>query len=296
MGISRRTFLISGGVVVVAAGAGFGLVEAEVLPGRRWVNEKLGLDGGAGEIPDIASGPITSGTFESNARNKTVGWTLLRPPGHEKDPLPVAVYLHGRGGSHASVVSAHLDKFLAAAVAGGVPPFAVVGVDGDETYWHPRTLASGETDDPGRMISDEVLPILAEQGLHTERIALAGFSMGSYGSLLLAEQWGADKVVAVSAVSPAVFADYPSSSDVAFDGPEDFASHDLFANLGGLAGIDIELQCGRDDPFHVMTEKLFDAITPRPAGGISAGGHTDDFANRMAPGQLHFVGEALARA
>lgn len=293
MGITRRRLLISGGAVALAGGVGFGLVEADVLPGRRWVNETLGLDGGAGEVPDIASGPVTSGTVESTARNKTVGWTLLRPPGHPDDPLPLAVYLHGRGGTNRSVLSAHLDKFLAAAVADGVPPFAIVGVDGDETYWHPRVLGSGATDDPGRMIQQEVLPLLAGQGLRTDRIAFGGFSMGSYGGLLLAEQWGAQKVAAVSAVSPAVFVDYPSSSAGSFDGAEDFAAHNVFDRLDRLAGIGIQLQCGRDDPFAGMTEKLFAAISPRPDGEISAGAHTDAFANRMAPAQMRFLGTHL---
>ena len=282
----------------MVGGAGFGLVEADVLPGRAWVNSHLGLDGGAGVIPDIASGPITSGTYESAARQKTVGWTLLRPPGQD-GPLPVAVALHGRGGTNHSVITTFCDKFLASAMAEGVPPFAIVGVDGDETYWHARQMpeSSGKSgvDDPAKMITDEILPLLGEQGLLVDRVAFTGWSMGGYGSLLLAERMRAERVAAVCAISPAVFLDFPSSSPGSFDSAEDFAANDVFDELGGLAGIDIQLQCGTDDPFDKATERLFDSIKPRPSGGLSAGGHTDAFATRHGPVQMRFLGEALAR-
>ncbi len=58
-----------------------------------------------------------------------------------------------------------------------MPPFAIATVDGGTTYWHPRP--NGE--DAGGMVVDEFLPLLAEQGLRTDRSAFHGWSMGGYG-------------------------------------------------------------------------------------------------------------------
>lgn len=204
--------------------------------------------------------------------------------------LPVAVVLHGRGGDHSSAATLGYDRFLAAAVAGGTPPFAVVSVDGGDTYWHRR--ASG--DDPVAMIRHELLPSLAARGLRTDRIALQGWSMGGYGALLLAERWKAGMVAGVAAMSPAIFADYPSSSDVAFDDEADFTANDLFRATAGLAQVAVRIDCGADDPFAAQSARFRAAVRPTPAGGESAGGHDDRFWHRMLPGQLDFVGRTLA--
>ena len=93
------------------------------------------------------------------------------------------VCLHGLGGDHTTpVAQLGIDRFLAAAVADGVPRFAVATVDGGTTYWHPRP--TGE--DAGAMVLDELLPMLRAQGLRTHRLAFQGWSMGGYGALRLA--------------------------------------------------------------------------------------------------------------
>jgi hypothetical protein len=69
-----------------------------------------------------------------------VGSTIARPPGEHRT-LPVAVVLHGRGNDHASAFDRDylgLGAFPAAAVADGVPPFALASVDGGDSYWHAR--------------------------------------------------------------------------------------------------------------------------------------------------------------
>ena len=70
-----------------------------------------------------------------------------------------------------------------------VSRFAIICVDGGETYWHRRA----DGDDPAGMIVHEVLPRAAAAGMHTGRIGIVGLSMGGYGALLIAEQFSAEQ-------------------------------------------------------------------------------------------------------
>lgn len=293
MAIKRRTLLLGGAGTVVLIGAGGALVEAGALPGRAKLNSRLGWDGGSGVVPTIEPGPTVSGTFHSAARRRTVGWTIVRPPG-STGKLPLAVTLHGKGAGHRqSIDELHYDRYLAAAVAAGTPPFALVMVDGGDTvYWHRRA----DGDDPPKMITDELLPIAAAHGLDTDRIGLTGWSMGGYGALLIGEQLGPDRVAAVAAVSPAIFADFPSSSDGSFDDEADFAMHDPRARPGRLDGVAVLIDCGDDDPFAPQAEQMRNLLHPTPAGGLSGGAHTNSYLTRVAPEQMAFLGEHLHRS
>ncbi len=291
MTISRRALLTGGaGSLVLLAAGGVGLVEADVLPGRARLDAALGWDGGAGVVPSIAPGPTESGSFRSTARTTTVGYSILRPPG-QTGTLPMAVVLHGKDADHTSAVTdLHYDRFLAAAVAAGTPPFALVTVDGGNTvYWHRRL--SG--DDPATMITDELLPIVAAQGLRTDRIALTGWSMGGYGALLIGGQLGAAKVTAVAALSPAIFADFAASSAGSYDTEADFVANDPRRYAARLASTAVRIDCGTDDPFADQAEQMRSALSPAPAGGMSRGAHTGRYMTRMLPGQLDFLGRHL---
>ncbi|MET3804551.1 enterochelin esterase-like enzyme [Nakamurella sp. UYEF19] len=291
MGISRRAVIVGGaGALVLVVGGGIGLVEAGVLPGRARLDATLGRDGGGGTVPDIEPGPSISGSFRSTARRTTVGYSILRPPG-QTGTLPVAVVLHGRSVTHTEAVTGlHYDRYLAAAVAGGVPPFALVTVDGgDIVYWHQRENG----DDPLTMIRDELLPIVAEQGLRTDRIGVTGWSMGGYGALLIGGQLGAAKVAAVAAISPALFADYASSSAGAYDSEADFEANDPRADPTRLDGIQVLIDCGTDDPFADQARAMRNLLHPAPAGAMTGGAHTAAYMTRVAPQQMAFLGNAL---
>jgi S-formylglutathione hydrolase FrmB len=294
MGISRRTALFGGaGALVLAAGAGVGLVEAGIVPGRARLDADLGWDGGGGTVPQIDPGPMASGTFASAARRTTVGYSILRPPG-QTNTLPMALVLHGRDVDHTDAVhSLHYDRFLAAAVAAGVPPFALVTVDGGHAvYWHKRA----DGDDPLTMITDELLPIAARHGLRTDRIGVTGWSMGGYGALLIGGLLGAGRVAAVAAVSPAIFADYASSAAGSYDSEADFRANDPRTDPGKLAGIEVLIDCGVDDPFAEQAKAMRGLLQPAPAGAMSGGAHTFRYMTRVAPEQMAFLGAALHRA
>ena len=282
---------------VGAVGLGAVGVETGVLPGRTRAYDVLGLNGSGGTVPATATGELVTGSFPSSRRRTEVGWGIAYPPGSATDAaLPVVVALHGRGETHGVMFGDRLglDHFLAAAVAGGSPPYALAAVDGGDTYWHPR--ASGE--DAGAMVAEEFLPLLAARGLRagrSDRIGMYGFSMGGYGVLRLAGLLGADRVAAVVAVSAALWTSAGDTAPGAFDDAADFTAHDVFGRQTDLDGIAVRLDCGRGDPFQAAVHRYRDgfAAARRPAGGFQAGAHDLDYWRRSAPPELAFLSDRL---
>jgi S-formylglutathione hydrolase FrmB len=206
----------------------------------------------------------------------------------------VAVVLHGRDNNHASVFDSGylgLHHYLAAAVHQGVAPFALASVDGGESYWHARD--SGE--DAGAMVVDEFLPLLAGRSLDTKRLGFLGWSMGGYGALSLAGELGRDRVAGVAAESPALWHSYEDTAPGAFDDAADFAAATTLGRQGNLHGIPVRIDCGEGDRFYAATRDYVSGFDVRPAGGFQPGGHDVGYWRRMAPHQLRFLGQALAR-
>lgn len=144
---------------------------------------------------------MSTGSFVSAARaGKMTNWAIARPPGQTQALRPV-IALHGLGGSASAVMDGGVEQGLAQAVNAGLPPFAVVSVDGGSSYWHQR--ASGE--DAGAMVLNELIPLLDTQRLDTSRVAFLGWSMGGYGALLLGSRLGPARTAAICAVSPALW-------------------------------------------------------------------------------------------
>ncbi len=270
MELSRRAALLGGVVFTLAA--------CSSLP-----------DG----VPDVDTGPLVSGSFQSRYRHTEVGWSVAYPPGNHPRPLPVLVVLHGRGGDHNTAFgsSLHLDHYLADAVAHGVRPFVIASVDGgDHEYWHPRRGT-----DPAGMVVHEFLPLLARRGLDVRRIGLLGFSMGGYGALYLAERLGRARVAVMVAESPAIWPTAAQTVAGAFDDAADYAAHTIFGarRLERLHGIALRIDCGASDGFAPITRELRSQLRPRPAGGIEPGGHDSSYWRSQAPAQLRFVGRHL---
>ena len=167
---------------------------------------------------------MVTGSFVSAARGGVAtNWAIARPPGQTK-PLRPVIALHGKGSSAATVMEGGVEQGLAQAVAAGLPPFAVVAVDGGGSYWHKR--ASGE--DCGAMVLNELIPMLGGQGLDTSRVGFLGWSMGGYGALLLGGRLGPGRTAAICAVSPALWMSSGAAAPGAFDGPDDFAANSVF--------------------------------------------------------------------
>ena len=150
-------------------------------------------------------------------------WAIARPPG-QTAPLRPVIALHGKGQDAAGVMAGGVEQGLAQAVAAGIPPFAVVAVDGGGSYWHKR--ASGE--DSGAMVLDELIPMLGSQGLDTSRVGFLGWSMGGYGALLLGARLGPARTAAICAVSPALWTSSGATAPGAFDGADDYAANSVW--------------------------------------------------------------------
>lgn len=206
-------------------------------------------------------------------------------PHGQRAQLPVVVMLHGRGGDHNSAVNdLGADRYLAAAVQAGTAPFALVAADGGtDNYWHRR--ANG--DDPQRMLTAELLPLLAKRGLRTDRYGVLGWSMGGYGALLLATE--SRQVAAAGAMSPALWRKASEAAAGAFDNAEDFQAHQV--RPGSLKDVALRIDCGRDDPFAGAVRELRDEVDAE--GGVQAGAHTAGYWRRMLPEQLAFLGAKL---
>ncbi|HEU5038213.1 MAG TPA: alpha/beta hydrolase-fold protein [Nocardioides sp.] len=292
--LSRRSLLLGGTTAGVAlvAGAAVG-VEQGALPGRPWLQAALHLNGAAGEIPDVEPGPVESGSFVSTARlGVETGWCLIHPPGHHQH-VPLVVALHGLGEDHRSLLgpSFGLDRYLAAAVADGVPPFAIAAADGGSSYWHLRP----DGEDAAAMVTDELIPRLRGRGVNTGRIGLIGWSMGGYGALRLAGELGPDRVSGVVAASPAVWSDPGDASRSGFDGPEEYRRYSVVGHQDDLDGIPVRVDVGTGDPFYRAVQDYVDAF-PTGADVTSTcepGAHDPAYWRRMLPAELAFLGRAV---
>ena len=167
--LSRRTVLrLSVGAAAGAAGAYAlgGLVDPRPSIARTPVamaasGAPLAPPAPLDPVPAAAAAPtMVTGSFVSAARGGVpTNWAIARPPG-QTEPLRPVIALHGKGSDAATVMAGGVEQGLAQAVAAGLPPFAVVAVDGGGSYWHKR--ASGE--DSGAMVLDELIPMLDVAG------------------------------------------------------------------------------------------------------------------------------------
>jgi S-formylglutathione hydrolase FrmB len=290
--LSRRALLAGAGGSAATVAGGLALVDTGVLPGRLTLQRALGACDVGGSLPAVDPGRMVGGTLQSAARGRQVTYTIAYPPGDLKRPVPLCLYLHGRGGDHRDAASRAigLPWILADRVTAGAPPFAIAGVDGGNGYWHRRA----DGDDPARMLTDELLPHLRSAQLRTDRIALLGASMGGYGALLLAQQLGSERVAAVGALSPALWRRYDDAAPGSFDDEADFAAHDVFAGRQRLAGMPVRLDCGRDDPFAGTTRAFLNGSPATITGAVRAGCHDNSFWRSVAPDHLDRIARALA--
>ncbi len=240
------------------------------------------------EPAPTAAPTYVSGSFVSAARGGVdTNWAIARPPGQTGSLRPV-IALHGKGADAAQVMAGGVEQGLAQAVAAGLPPFAVVAVDGGGSYWHKR--ASGE--DSGAMVLDELIPILSSEGLDTSRVAFLGWSMGGYGALLLGGRLGPARTAAISAVSPALWTSSGAAAPGAFDGADDYAANSVWG-LPALGSIPIRIDCGNSDPFYSATQQFIAQLPTPPAGGFSPGGHDGGFWSSQLPAELTWIAPLL---
>jgi pimeloyl-ACP methyl ester carboxylesterase len=225
---------------------------------------------------------LLEGTFSSRFwPGQKVQWRLARPAhrGSLATPQPLVVALHGYGGdADWPFNSVHVQRHVAAT------GLAVATIDGGDFYWHARRSGI----DTSAMVPADLLPLLAGEGLATDRIALIGWSMGGYGALLMASRLGPGRVAGVVATSAALWQSAGDSAPGAFDDSLDFARNDVFASRHALAGMPVRLDCGRDDPF-IVANRAFARGLPSAAATFDAGAHTEQYWTAHAGAQMRWL-------
>ncbi len=293
---SRRAMLRLGAGVALGAAGGYALdMLIQPRPSQAVPLSATGTQVPLAPPPPLEPAPrhdpaptMTTGSFVSAARGGIpTNWAIARPPGQTK-PLRPVIALHGKGSDAATVMAGGVEQGLAQAVNAGLPPFAVVAVDGGGSYWHKR--ASGE--DAGAMVLNELIPMLDKQSLDTSRVAFLGWSMGGYGALLLGGRLGPARTAAICAVSPALWMSSGAAAPGAFDGPDDFAANSVFG-MPALASIPIRVDCGDSDPFYDATKQFIAQLPNPPAGGFSPGGHNPGFWSSQLPAELTWMAPLL---
>lgn len=227
--------------------------------------------------------PVTSERLASAARGRDVELIIMRPRDVAGE-LPVCLALHGRGATARVYDDLGVPSMLTAAVAAGLPPFAVAAVDGD-TYW----IAANPADDPQRMLDQEVPGWLAAQGLRPEPAAVMGISMGAYGALNYARTHPCTAV----AISPALFASWPEArSRGVFADRAQWEATEPLRHTDDLDPDKVGVWCGNADPFAPVARQLIKALKPAEAV-MSPGAHDVDYWTRVLPEVLRFVGSRV---
>ncbi len=225
-----------------------------------------------------------AGSFVSAARGGVkTNWVIAMPPGQTEMLRPV-IALHGVDGDANQMLEAGVEDGLAQLVKKGKPGFAVVGVDGGNTYWHKR--ASGE--DSGAMVLDELLPMLSSMGMDTSRVGFMGWSMGGYGALHLAAKLGPARTAGICAISPALYNSFTGSAPGAFDSYDDYVQNTAL-NVPALSQIPLRVDCGTFDRFYFATRQFVSQLKTPPAASFTLGGHDIGYWRAQLPGELAWM-------
>jgi S-formylglutathione hydrolase FrmB len=147
------------------------------------------------------------------------------------------------------------------------------------------------------MLVAEFLPLLATRGLNTDRVAVAGWSMGGYGALLAALTYRTRFRLVVS-TSPAIFHSYADARRArpgAYDSPEEWSEYDLTARAAEFAGLPVRIAIGTGDPFVEAVRTLRDELPDPSVVDISTGCHDHAFWSYAAPAQVRAISAALDR-
>lgn len=257
------------------------------------------------------SGPLRGdsvrlATLYSPALKRRADITIYLPEGHEREPLPLLILLHGVYGSHWNWAALGrlpeiADEMLA---SGEMRPFAIAmpsdGLWGDGTAYVPHRDFNAETwivEDVPECV-DELMPMV-----RAERFYLAGLSMGGYGALRLGMKY-ARKVKGISAHSAVTRIDdlerFVSDpiQEYMFSGAENTdIAHWVKTNRTLLPPI--RFDCGREDSLLASNQALHKTLLEQEIPHTyeeNEGGHTWEYWQTHVRSTLRFVSEIEKRA
>lgn len=279
--LPRRGFIIGG------LGLGIGAVQGcSRGPGGPPASTPAGLTAESLSVPTTSSQePVSVEKVHSPARGTSIDLVTIRPAG-ATGRLPVCLALHGRSANAQSFLNLGVPEVLNAVTTAGTKPFAVVCVDGGDSYWVART----PSDDPQKMLTDDLPTWLANRGFATTPFAAFGISMGGYGALNYARNPGLN---AVAAISSALFENWTEAkARNAFADEAQWEATEPLRHVDAIKAGQLGVWCGANDPFVNQSRRLIDLASPR-VSAISAGEHNDTYWRRILPEVLRFVGDAL---
>jgi pimeloyl-ACP methyl ester carboxylesterase len=220
----------------------------------------------------------------SPARNTAVELITIRPLG-VSGVLQVCLALHGKGNTAAMFLDLGVPEMLTALVNAGVPPFAVVSVDGGDNYWTARN-----GDDPQGMLTRDIPTWLGNRSLGTLPFSVLGISMGAYGALNYARNPG---LSACAVISAALFDNWTDAkARNAFADQAQWEATEPLRHLDTVSTVPLGVWCGTGDPFVAQSRELVNKGKPR-ISAIGAGAHDETYWRRVLPDALRFVGETL---
>lgn len=268
--ISRRQFLVGSSAAAVGAGAA-----ATQHFGWTRIAHFVGLDSSPDAHAPRSNVSVRTFRFASERVSREVEWAIAVP---DVTPTATILCLHGRGEDHHYAFDAvRVQDFVADANV----PFAVVSVDGGpDSFWHPR--ANGT--DSQAMVTDELMPRVAEHLGATVPTALLGWSMGGYGALLAAAKYP-EMFLGVCATSPALWSSYPSAASGAFDSDENFTANNVMTEAAALRDQHVRIDCGTGDPFVDMSREFAQKL-PNAITGFSHGYHDAPYWRSRVPKQI----------
>lgn len=283
---SRRDVLLGAlGLGLTAGFAASCAVKAHDTPVRSAVT---GTTDAVADSPSAkpSAKPVVTERIRSVSRGTEVELVVIRPEDAPAN-LPVCLALHGRGAGAHMFVDLGVPHLLNSLVDHHrVPPFAVVAVDGGDSYW----VSPGGADDPQAMLADEVPGWLDERGLASNPFAVLGISMGAYGALNYAAN---PNNPAVAVISPALFLNWTEAEERdAFPDEKHWQDTDPLRHLSDVSGKPLGVWCGDADPFLPAAEKLIDEAKPT-VHKIEPGGHDAEYWRKVLPAALKFAGGTI---
>jgi S-formylglutathione hydrolase FrmB len=221
----------------------------------------------------------------SMARRADVELIIIRPAGIG-GRLPTCLALHARGSGARMYLDLGMPALLNAAVAQVGRPFAMVAVDGGDSYWVPGNTA----DDPQRMLLEDMPNWLDNRGLARTPFAAIGIAMGAYGALNYARHTG---LTAVGAISPALYLSWDeASASEAFTTQKTWEDTEPLRHIEEIGDVPLGVWCGTDDTFIRAARRLVDTAKPKVAD-LGNGDHNANYWERVLPAALRFVGDHI---